>query len=145
MTHSFPTRRSSDLENAAKGDVQRYPAPEVIAAFDKADLWAVAVPQRLGGRGVSATALVRMGAELAKGDPSAAWVSPIINGTTWVTSLGPDALPEALVAHGVPKIAGAFNPPGTALPGEGGYRVTGQWPYASGITQPDWEIGREWV
>src|SRR3546814_9388544 len=26
-------------ENAAKGDVQRYPAPEVIAAFDKADLW----------------------------------------------------------------------------------------------------------
>src|SRR3546814_10805653 len=51
-------------ENAAKGDVQRYPAPEVIAAFDKADLWAVAVPQRLGGRGVSATALVRMGAEL---------------------------------------------------------------------------------
>src|SRR3546814_5736698 len=76
-------------ENAAKGDVQRYPAPEVIAAFDKADLWAVAVPQRLGGRGVSATALVRMGAELAKGDPSAAWVSQIINGTTWVTSLGP--------------------------------------------------------
>src|SRR3546814_372371 len=62
-------------ENAAKGDVQRYPAPEVIAAFDKADLWAVAVPQRLGGRGVSATALVRMGAELAKGDPSAARVS----------------------------------------------------------------------
>src|SRR3546814_8259522 len=58
-------------ENAAKGDVQRYPAPEVIAAFDKADLWAVAVPQRLGGRGVSATALVRMGDELAKGDPSA--------------------------------------------------------------------------
>src|SRR3546814_2965523 len=41
-------------ENAAKGDVQRYPAPEVIAAFDKADLWAVAVPQRLCGRGVSA-------------------------------------------------------------------------------------------
>src|SRR3546814_16373400 len=77
-----------------------------IAAFDKADLWAVAVPQRLGGRGVSATALVRMGAELAKGDPSAAWVSQIINGTTWVTSLGPDALQEELFANGVPKIAG---------------------------------------
>src|SRR3546814_21165063 len=54
-------------ENGATGDVQRYPAPEVIAAFAKADLWAVAVPQRLGGRGVSATALVRMGADLAKG------------------------------------------------------------------------------
>src|SRR3546814_6270684 len=72
---------------------------EGIAAFDKADLWAVAVPQRLGGRGVSATALVRMGAELAKGDPSAAWVSQIINGTTWVTSLGPDALQEEQIGR----------------------------------------------
>src|SRR3546814_2361173 len=109
-----------------------------IAAFDKADLGAVAVPQRLGGRGVSATALVRMGAELAKGDPSAALVSQIINGTTWVTSLGPDALQEELFANGVPKIAGAFNPPGTAIPVEGGYRVTGKWPYASGIRHADW-------
>src|SRR3546814_17913129 len=85
--------------------------------------------------------LVRMGAELAKGDPSAAWVSQIINGTTWVTSLGPDALQEELFANGVPKIAGAFNPPGTAIPVEGGYRVTGKWPYASGIRHADWGQG----
>src|SRR3546814_9254569 len=70
--------------------------------------------------------------------PSAAWVSQIINGTTWVTSLGPDALQEELFANGVPKIAGAFNPPGTAIPVEGGYRVTGKWPYASGIRHADW-------
>src|SRR3546814_14055041 len=61
-----------------------------------------------------------------------------MNGSPWVTSLGPDALQEELVANGVPKIAGAFNPPGTAIPVEGGYRVTGKWPYASGIRHADW-------
>jgi alkylation response protein AidB-like acyl-CoA dehydrogenase len=123
---------------AAIGDAQRYPSPAVIAALDEAGLFAVAVPKRLGGRGVSATAVVRMGAELAKGDPSVAWVSQIINGTSWVTSLGPDALQDELFATGVPKIAGAFNPPGTAIPVEGGYRVTGTWPYASGIRHAAW-------
>src|SRR3546814_14758988 len=82
--------------------------------------------------------LVRMGAELAKGDSSAAWVSQIINGRTWVTSLGPDALQEELFANGVPKIAGDFNPPGSAIPVEGCYRVTVKWPYAYGIGPAAW-------
>lgn len=120
------------------GDVQRYPSQRVIDALTEADLWAVAVPKRLGGRGASATALTRMGAELAKGDPSVAWVSQIINGTTWVTSLGPDALQDEIFANGVPRIAGAFNPPGRAIPVAGGYRVTGAWPYASAIRHTQW-------
>lgn len=123
---------------AADGDARRYPSETVIRALDAADLWAVAVPKRLGGRGASALSLVRMGAELAKGDPSVAWVSQIINGTTWVTSLGPDALQDEIFADGVPRIAGAFNPPGTAVPVDGGYRVTGSWPYASGIRHTQW-------
>lgn len=125
-------------EEAAGGDERRYPSDRVIEALTKADLWAIAVPRRLGGRGASATALVRMGAELAKGDPSVAWVAQIVNGTTWVTSLGPDALQDEIFADGVPRIAGAFNPPGTAVPVEGGYRVTGAWPYASAIRHTQW-------
>jgi len=124
--------------NASRGDVQRYPTDEVIRALDDAMLWGVAVPKRLGGQGVSATALVRMGAELAKGDPSVGWVSQIINGTTWVTSLASDELQEELFSEGVPKIAGVFNPPGTAIPVDGGYRVSGAWPYASGIRHARW-------
>src|SRR3546814_18374167 len=85
--------------------------------------------------------LVRMGAELAKGDPSAAWVSQIINGTTWVTSLGPDALQEELFANGVPKIAGAFNPTGTAIPVEDGQRATANGPSATGILKSNGDSG----
>jgi len=125
-------------ENAAEGEAQRYPTRAVIDAMDAAGLWSVVVPKRLGGRGASATALLRMGVELAKGDPSVAWVSQIINGTTWVTSLGPDCLQDEIFANGVPKIAGAFNPPGTAVPVEGGYLVNGAWPYASGIRHTTW-------
>ncbi len=125
-------------KHAVEGDLQRYPGPEVIKALDDARLWALAVPKRLGGRGLSATALARVGAELAKGDPSVAWVFQIINGTTWVTSLASDALQEELFKDGVPKIAGVFNPPGIAVPVEGGYRVSGAWPYASAIRHAAW-------
>jgi alkylation response protein AidB-like acyl-CoA dehydrogenase len=124
--------------NAAAADVQRFPTEQVIRAMDEARLWDLAVPQRLGGQGLSATALTRVGAELGKGDPSVGWVAQIINGTTWVTSLASDELQEELFAGGVPKIAGAFNPPGTAILVDGGYRVSGKWPYSSGIRHAQW-------
>ena len=51
--------------HAADGDVRRYPGEEVIRALDEARLWNLAVPKRLGGQGLSATALTRVGIELA--------------------------------------------------------------------------------
>lgn len=125
-------------DHAADGDERRYPSPEVVDALTRANLWTITVPRRLGGRGASATTLARVGAELAKGDPSVGWVSQIINGTTWVTSLGPDVLQDELFANGVPRISGVFNPPGTAIPVDGGYRVTGKWPYSSAIRHAEW-------
>ena len=52
--------------------------------------------------------------ELAKGDPSAAWVTQIINGTTWVGSLTTDATQEALFGEGPKLICGSYSPPGRA-------------------------------
>lgn len=124
--------------NAAAGEAQRTPTDEVVAALDAIDAWSIAVPKRLGGRGISARGLTRISAEMAKGDPSVAWVSQIVNGTTWVTSLASDAIQAELFDGGMPRISGAFNPPGTAVPVEGGYRVTGRWPYASGFRQSEW-------
>jgi len=125
-------------EHADETDRLGTPAPACVDALTKAGLWAISVPKRLGGMGGSAAGLLQVSAELAKGDPSVAWVSQIVNGTTWVASLGPDALQDVLFDGGVPRIIGVFNPPGKARPVEGGYIVSGKWNYSSGYRQAEW-------
>jgi alkylation response protein AidB-like acyl-CoA dehydrogenase len=131
-----PLLRSS----AQAGEQLRTPTPEVINAIGELDLWWMIVPRRWGGLGLSATAMTRINAELSKGDPSAAWVSQILNGTTWIGSLGADALQQELFGKGRPQICSAVTPPGTAVPVEGGYLVNGRWPYCSGSRQANWAM-----
>lgn len=127
-------------KNAAACEEQRGLTAETVAALDSIDgVWAMAVPTRWGGLGMSGTALARVGAELAKGDPAAAWVVQIINGSTWVATLTSDAIQQDVFGQGkLSRVCSAFNPPGTAVPVDGGYIVNGRWPYSSGCQQADW-------
>jgi alkylation response protein AidB-like acyl-CoA dehydrogenase len=123
---------------AAEGEKLRAPTPAVDKALKDNDLLTVLLPQRWGGGGISFTDFARMQIELAKGDPSISWVSQIVNGTTWVASLTSDATQEALFGNGPSLVCGAYNPPGTAKRVEGGWIVSGAWPYTSGSRQADW-------
>ena len=76
--------------------------------------------------------------EIAKGDPSVSWVVQIVNGTTWVASLTSDKTQEALFGEGPKAVCGAYNPPGKARKVDGGYIVSGAWPYTSGSRQSYW-------
>ena len=77
-------------------DKERRLTDEVFTALTDAGFWEMASPRRWGGLGTSATAMARVGAELGKGDPSVGWVYTVLHGTTWVASLGPDALQEEI-------------------------------------------------
>jgi alkylation response protein AidB-like acyl-CoA dehydrogenase len=126
--------------NAQAGENQRSPTEASVRAISELNLWWMIVPRRWGGLGLSATAMARINAEIAKGDPSVAWVSQILNGTTWIGTLGSDALQQELFGKGLPQICSAVTPPGTAVPVEGGYRVNGKWPYSSGSRQATWSM-----
>jgi alkylation response protein AidB-like acyl-CoA dehydrogenase len=75
---------------------------------------------------------------MGKGDLAASWVTQIINTTTWVATLASDQVQEALFGRGPALICGVVNPPGKARRVEGGYRISGRWPYSSGSQQADW-------
>jgi alkylation response protein AidB-like acyl-CoA dehydrogenase len=123
---------------APEGERRRSPTPAVDKALRDAELLTVLLPRRWGGGGISFSDFARMQMELAKGDPSISWVSQIVNGTTWVASLTSDATQEALFGNGPVLVCGAYNPPGKAVRVEGGWRVTGRWPYSSGSRQAQW-------
>nr|ART38489.1 G177 [uncultured bacterium] len=128
------------LKHASYGDSHRTLHPDVFAALTDAGFWAMAAPRRWGGLGTSARAMALVGAELAKADPSVGWVYTVLHGTTWVASLGPDDLQEAVFGASVehPVICGIANPPGTMDEVDGGYVVNGRWPYASGSLHASW-------
>lgn len=126
------------LEMAPKHERERRLSPEVIEKLTAADLFKVAVPRRWGGLCLSAHGMAQVAVELARACPSTGWVYCIANSASWVASLAPDAVQEDVFANGVPIMCSAVNPPGTFVRVDGGYRVHGAFPYASGCFDSKW-------
>lgn len=125
-------------EKAPEAEKLRSPTPEAEQALRAMNAFSLLLPERLGGVGLSLSAFARVQIEIAKGDPSMSWVLQIINGTSWIASLTADPLQDVLFADGPTLICGAYNPPGKARAVDGGFVVTGAWPYTSGSRQADW-------
>lgn len=123
---------------ARKGDENRGITDTVYAALNEMEIWSLLMPRRWGGRALSCSAFSRINREIAKGDPSVAWVVQIINGTTWIGSLTSDRLQEELFGNGMVRICSSFATSGTAKPVDGGYTVDGDWTYNSGCRQSQW-------
>jgi 3-hydroxy-9,10-secoandrosta-1,3,5(10)-triene-9,17-dione monooxygenase len=124
--------------NAPLGEAQRSMTDEVLQALEKLGMFSLLTPRRWGGRGLSSTSFSRVNREVAKGDPAVAWVVQIINGCTWIATLTSDRLQEELFSGGIPRFCSSFAIPGTARRVDGGYLISGNWPYNSGCRQSSW-------
>lgn len=127
--------------NAAEGEKLRTLTPEVEKALRKLGILNLLTPTRWGGGGLSCTGFCKVQMELAKGDPSVAWVSQILNGTTMIATLASDHIQETVFGKGPTTVCSAYNPPGKARKVDGGYIVSGAWPYSSGSRQAEWIQG----
>ncbi|WP_422342719.1 acyl-CoA dehydrogenase family protein [Parasphingorhabdus sp.] len=125
-------------EQAPEGEKRRNPTQAVDKMLKEEGFLQMILPERLGGFGLSPTDFSRVQMELAKGDPSISWVVQIINGTSWVTSLAPDSVQEAVFGDGPQPVCGAYNPPGKARKVDDGWIINGAWPYMSGSRQATW-------
>ena len=123
---------------APLGEKRRNPTPAVDKMLKEEGFLRMLLPQRLGGLGFSTTDFCRVQMEIAKGDPSVSWVIQIINGTSWITSLAPDGVQDAVFGDGPQPVCGAYNPPGKARKVDGGWIINGKWPYMSGSRQATW-------
>jgi indole-3-acetate monooxygenase len=135
LTDSVPGR-ADEIEAA-----RRLP-PDLAAAFANAGLFRLCVPRSLGGLEAEARVLFRCIEEMSAADGSAGWCL-MIGATTAV--LAPLlAEPAAKEIYGSdPKVVtgGVLAPKGKARAVDGGYRVTGRWPFASGCQHCNWLTG----
>jgi len=128
--------------NADEAEATRRIPQENIDVLRDAGLLKVTVPRRFGGYEAP------LGTEIAVSEAlgrnacgSTAWVAALINVCNWMASLLPEQgqqdiwgeNPDALVA-------GVFSPSSEVTKVDGGYRVSGKWPWASGSLHVDWVL-----
>jgi alkylation response protein AidB-like acyl-CoA dehydrogenase len=129
------TARAGEIETA-----RRLP-PDLVADLTTAGCFRALVPRSHGGAELDLPAAGRLFSELAKADGSVAWTVMIGASAPFMLVRLPRESFDDIYAGGPDVImAGAFNPTGTATPVDGGFRVTGQWAFASGCQHAHWFI-----
>jgi alkylation response protein AidB-like acyl-CoA dehydrogenase len=128
--------RADEIEQARCLPVDLY--DELKAA----GVWRMLVPRSHGGEEVGLITSMEVLETLSMADGATGWTSMIGIETPQMTSLLPRETYDALYAE-TPDVTagGSFAPVGTAVPVDGGYRVTGRWPFASGCERWDWLFG----
>lgn len=139
-------RRAAELvplvtEHAAETDRERRLPDPVVAGLEDAGLFRVTVPRRYGGHEVSLETKIRIAAEVGRGCGSSSWVVSLINVCNWFTSLFCErAQDDVWGADPNAKVCGVFTPAGTVTREDGGYRVAGEWSWASGCLHAQWAV-----
>jgi indole-3-acetate monooxygenase len=90
------------------------------------------VPEAYGGLGLSLPQGVRLEESIAWIDGSLGWVVTLCTGASWFVGFLQDALIRELLADRAVCFAGSGAPTGIAEVVEGGFRVSGDWLYATG-------------
>jgi indole-3-acetate monooxygenase len=130
------TVRAEEFERA-----RRLP-PDLVDELLAAGCFRMLVPRSHGGPELDPPAQMQVLEELARADASVAWNVMIGSVGPALFRMLPRASFDALYAAGPDVIVAAVsNPTGIATPVEGGYRVTGQWAFASGCQHAEWFIG----
>ncbi|TMR89856.1 acyl-CoA dehydrogenase family protein [Nonomuraea basaltis] len=121
--------------DAATAEAQGRLTTPVLDALHEAGLFGTWVPTPLGGAELSPRELIHLFEALSYADPSTGWVvmaTSLANGTAGAY-LGDDAVERIFKGPRMPLIAGQGTRPGTAVREDGGFRLSGQWGFASGM------------
>jgi alkylation response protein AidB-like acyl-CoA dehydrogenase len=113
-------------------------APELVAELSGAGVFRMAVPKAIGGLETDVATIIRVIEAVARADGAAGWCA-MIGASTGVTSAYlPRRAAEEIYGDPAAVTGGVFVPNGRALRVEGGFRVSGRWPFASGSPHCSW-------
>lgn len=130
-------------DGTTEAETNRKVAPDVVEAMLAAGFARYFVPARWGGDSATAsfTDLIDSVITVGRACGSTAWIASLtaslgrmgaflpIEGQRDLWSDGPDTL-----------IVGALMPIGRAVPVDGGWRLSGRWPYVSAVEYSDWAL-----
>ncbi|MGY1631450.1 acyl-CoA dehydrogenase family protein [Geodermatophilus sp. SYSU D01186] len=127
-------------ENAAANEAGGRLVDAVDDALHETRLYGMWTPRELGGAECDPIASLQIVQALAEADPSTAWVhmaASLAIGTGGAY-LQDAAVKEMFSGERLPVVAGQGTRPGTAKTDGDGFRLSGDWSFASGIKHSQW-------
>jgi 3-hydroxy-9,10-secoandrosta-1,3,5(10)-triene-9,17-dione monooxygenase len=147
VTYDEALRRASAIvpalrERAAASEEARLLLRESEQLLHEQGLFRYHQPRIFGGMELPFVAVVDIVAELARGCPSTAWNVGNLGIHHWLLAFYDpetqhevwDANPDALIASSIALAAGR------GRPADGGFVVSGRWPFSSGVDNSDWNM-----
>jgi alkylation response protein AidB-like acyl-CoA dehydrogenase len=143
-----PVQAAAALRSVIRGyreEIEREPRlpKALVEQFHAAGFYSLVIPRELGGRQADPLTYLRVVELLAEAAGSVGW-NLANNSIAQLVTLGlPDEGVHEIYAHGADTvIAGtAVMGGGRAVPVDGGYRVTGRWPFGTGCQESSWMLG----
>jgi indole-3-acetate monooxygenase len=125
--------RASDAEAA------RRISADILQMLKSLGVFRMMVPRVKHGLELEFPAVARIFQKLAKIDGSVGWISRIVGAMPIFLPRLPSECYDEIYRHGPDVMfAGVIQPAGTAEGVNGGWRVNGRWPFASGCQDADW-------
>jgi alkylation response protein AidB-like acyl-CoA dehydrogenase len=126
-------------QHAEEAQQLRHVPEVVVKALSGAGLYRIAAPAVFGGAEAHPRPTIEAIEAISEADGSTGWVLMIGVETVGIGgSLMPhDTAARLFAQHPDLVMCGALNPQGRARKTDGGWRVTGQWPFASGCHHAD--------
>lgn len=117
----------------------RHVPPHIAEAMAGAGFLQMYLPKALGGPQLSPLAVFRIVETLSRADGSIGWCSMIATAQSASACWFPLEVGRAMAGEPADlRLAGSIRPLGKAVPVDGGYRVSGQWDFASGVHHAKW-------
>jgi 3-hydroxy-9,10-secoandrosta-1,3,5(10)-triene-9,17-dione monooxygenase len=114
---------------------------DMIDALLAAGLTRILIPPRYGGYGLGLDTWFEVVREIGKADASHAWCASLMIHHPHYLNQFPEAAQTAVWAGGLDvAIAASVMPSARVVPVDGGYRISGRFPFASGINHSRWII-----
>ncbi len=131
--HFFPSEHlETILSFSGEAEASGKLHPEQLATIYRTKLFKMFVPRRYGGLGFTLPEVLKTEEALAWADGSAAWVITLCSGAGWFAGFLPPELVKEIFASEHACLAGSGAATGTAEETQDGFRISGEWSYASG-------------
>lgn len=114
---------------------------EVLKAMDAAGLFRMRAPRRFGGFEADLRTYMDVITELGRGCGSTSWIAFISIATAWIAAqFSDEAQREVFEGNPDARTIGVLAMTIPAKPVDGGYLISGRWPYASNCLHAHWAI-----
>src|SRR5579883_976874 len=129
-------------ERALQAEQLRRLPDETVADLHASGLFRMLQPTRVGGGELPYRALCELTAVIAEGCGSTAWVLANLAAHHWLLGMWPPAAQDEIWGESPDSLISSalIFPRGRAQRVPGGYRLSGRWPFSSGIDCANWNM-----